>query len=87
MFEIKKDIPIPKLQRGGRPQTKIYPFDIMEIGDCFDCPYGDKKPSTVGSSITSSMKSRKKTGNLDNDFGLITRHIAEDKLIRAWRYK
>lgn len=35
MYEIHKGVPVPALKR-----TSKYPFDAMEVGDCFYVPVG-----------------------------------------------
>ena len=50
-FEIEKDVPQPKIKRGGGKKT-IYPFeDMTEIGDSFFVPCKDKAAAKKKSPI------------------------------------
>jgi hypothetical protein len=79
---IKKGIPIPSAKRGARA-TNPYPFDRMEVGDCFDVPPTADNPQPakrIGSTVSGATKRlAPKT--------FIMRSVEENgaKLARVWR--
>ena len=75
-YEIKKGIPISKKTRTAK---RKYPFDELEVGDCFDEPYfeSDQK-DIVGNRISNAIMNyapKKFT----------RRTIKEEYVIRVWR--
>ena len=60
MYSVQKNVPLPERAwrgRGGSPQ--IYPFDQMEIGDCFFAP--DKNRSQVSVAVRNYVNKHPET--------------------------
>lgn len=78
MFELKSDIAVPT-------KESRYPFDKMEVGQCFDLPVSkDAKLGTIRTKIFQAKKSFQK--NSDNPgFQIVTRYVHDQKVLRVWR--
>lgn len=81
MFEIKKGIPIPE-----RPQNaRVYPWEGMEHGDCFDVPLDGKHKESARKNVASQAnKYRKASGAA---FDVVTRLVDENTVLRVWLVK
>jgi len=91
-FVIKKGIPIPP-SRGGSPgryggKPCMYPFDQMDIGDCFDAPRDQ------GVAPAPSYADRRQTNIKSHSLYWATRYkpgakfatrIIDGSIIRCWR--
>ena len=75
MYEIKKDIPF-------RATRVIFPFDEMEVGDCFDIPLNGVNKTTIRSTVAGSARCYRK---FNPDFRVVTRTV--DDVVRVWRFK
>lgn len=78
MFEIERDIPIPKLTRRGK-----YPFRLMVVGDSFFVPETDKERCRR---LTSILTACSRQGRGKGKFS--TRTIKKDGLpvgVRCWK--
>ena len=75
MYEIKKNIPLRK--------TRIkFPFEEMEVGDCFDIPLNDVNGNIIRSTVAGSVRCYRK---FNPEFKIVTRTV--DDVIRVWRVK
>lgn len=80
-FDVKKGIPVDK--RYTNNGKSIYPFDKMEIDDCFDVPIEPKTEHRIRGSIYGSLK----TVNVPRQFKIkiTVRKIPHERILRVWR--
>lgn len=63
MFEVEKDIPLPKT----RQKLKKYPWDSMEIGDSFLVPKTEGKNARASAYASGFKSGRKYASRLQKD--------------------
>ena len=83
-FEIKRGAPIPPPKAG--PGARVpYPFDKMEVGDCFDAARIGRKGK--GNDITQTRISAAANAwaKINSPTAKFTTRIIDDKTVRCWR--
>ena len=86
MFEVEKNVPIPRQQR----RKKFYPFEEMEIGDSFFVPVegNDKKAYAIKrQSVLASVRYARHIKMFGEHRKFVTRSDLENGGIRCWRLK
>lgn len=80
MFRIESNIPLPPIERTGRPRGSKYPFARMKVGDSVF--FGKKSPTVVRAAIR-AMRDHIKTARF------ATRKVTENGVtgLRVWRIK
>lgn len=86
-FVVKKNVPLPQ-QRASK-LAPIYPFNLMEPGDCFDVPVkGDEKPNRVQARVLAAFHTyRSRQPEKWGDYKLTTLYVADENLVRVWLLK
>jgi hypothetical protein len=74
MYDIQKDVPVPKLKRSRLPVRKKYKFEQMAVGDFFFVP--NRAKNTMGTHTSSVSK---KLG-----IKLITRMMFMRETLEGW---
>ena len=59
MYEVSKNVPIPKTARPGPSPRRCYPFEDMEVGDMFFIPNKSKNTFTTQASTAGKLFGRK----------------------------
>lgn len=54
MYEVKKNVPQPKVFRAQRPARRKYPFEEMSVGDMFFVP--NKTRNTLATHVSTTGK-------------------------------
>jgi hypothetical protein len=55
MYEVKKNVPRPKVTRPQRAARRKYPFEKLEVGDMFFVP--NKSKNTLATHVSTTGKS------------------------------
>lgn len=86
-FKVKKNVPVPA-QRASK-LAPIYPFNSMEVGDCFDMPIlDDEQPRKAQARVLAAFHTyRRRHPEKWGDYKLTTLYVAEEKLVRVWLVK
>jgi hypothetical protein len=61
MYEVKKNVPQPKVMRSPRPARRKYPFEDMGVGDMFFVPHKTKNTLATHVSTTGKTLGRRFT--------------------------
>jgi hypothetical protein len=77
-YEIHKNVPIPGYRHNENGILMFYPFDEMEIGDCFYLP--------AGQTADEIAKQRNSVGNAARKRGYLVsvRHLKKEGRIGVW---
>lgn len=59
MYEVSKNVPIPKASRPSPSPRRRYPFEDMEVGDMFFIPNKSKNTFTTQTSTAGKLLGRK----------------------------
>lgn len=59
MYEITKNVPIPKADRPVPPAKRVYPFEDMDVGDMFFVPTKGKNNIAIYASRVGRKLGRK----------------------------
>lgn len=59
MYEVQKNVPLPKADRSNQPRKLKYPFEDMEVGDMFFVPNKTKNTLAIYASHQSRKLKRK----------------------------
>ncbi len=86
-FKVKKNVPVP-IQRASK-LAPIYPFNSMEVGDCFDVPVkDDEKPNRVQARVLAAFHTyRTRHPEKWGDYKLTTLYVMGESLVRVWLVK
>ena len=83
-YQVEADIPIPPSNKGNRTKRrcwKVYPFEIMSVGDSFLVPCTEAKIERTRNQLTSAAASHSDRHPGNRKY--CTRRV--DGGIRAWR--
>ena len=83
MFQIKKNVPLPK-NRAGRPTQSKYPLSQMDAGDMFEVNTGYKPAARVRAAVYAAVKKYTTTEGKEKKFAT---RIINDKAVGVWRIK